>query len=65
VNVDGARGNVLYAEGIEHDPDRSWTGLLDKDDLRCIPLEHYRILKIENVVPEGDEFWHKRRMRGE
>ncbi len=65
VNVDGARGNVLYAEGVEDDPNRRWTGLLDKDDLRCIPLEHYRILKIENVVAEGDSFWHKRRMRGE
>jgi hypothetical protein len=65
VDVDGARGNVLYAEGLQYDTHRSWDSLLGKDDLRCIPLEHYRILKIGEVVPEGDTHHYNRRKRGE
>ncbi len=60
VDVDGAQGNVVYVEGLYGHPGRSWEGILDPDDLRCIPLRHYRILKLEHVVGMGDEHWHSR-----
>ncbi|MFW6303942.1 MAG: hypothetical protein ACOC2L_04905 [Candidatus Sumerlaeota bacterium] len=56
VTVDGAGGNVVYAEGLYGHPGRSWEGVLDPNDLRCIPLRHYRILKMEGVVCKGDGF---------
>ncbi len=59
VNVDGAGGNVVYAEGLYGHADRSWDQTLDPDDLRCIPMQHYRILKLENVVHRGD-LYHRR-----
>jgi hypothetical protein len=64
VNVDGARGNVVYAEGLYGSDRRDWSGLLDKDDLRCIPLKHYRILQPGEVHAEGDTFWYERRKQG-
>ncbi len=54
VNVDGAGGNVLYAEGLYGHPGRSWAGLLAPRDLDCIPLGHYRILELGEVVNKGD-----------
>jgi hypothetical protein len=54
VNVDGARGNCIYAEGLYGHADRSWDDIMAPDDLRCIPMEHYRILKLENIVHKGD-----------
>ncbi len=56
VIVDGAQGNVVYAEGLYGYPRRSWEGVLDPDDLRCIPLQNYRILKMEDVVKMGDPY---------
>ncbi len=60
VNVDGAGGNVVYAEGLYGHEGRSWDGILDPDDLRCVPMEHYRILKMENIVNMGDEYHRKK-----
>jgi hypothetical protein len=54
VDTDNARGNCICAEGLYGHPDRSWDGLLDEDDLRGIPLECYRVLKLGPIVPEGD-----------
>jgi hypothetical protein len=59
VNVDGAGGNVLYAEGQYGHDGRSWEDLLDPDDLRCIPMRHYRILEVGETVNKGDR--HHRR----
>ncbi len=56
VNVDGAGGNVVYAEGLYGHSGRTWDGVLGPDDLRCIPLQNYRILKMENVVKMGDSY---------
>ena len=54
VNVDTAGGTVLFAESLRGDPDRSWDGLVDKDELKQIPIEHFRVLKIESVTEMGD-----------
>jgi hypothetical protein len=48
--------NVIYAEGLYGHPGRSWEDILDPDELRCIPLRHYRILELREVVRMGDDF---------
>ena len=54
VCVDVAGGHVLYGQGLYADPQkRNWQGLLNGDDLVKIGLEHYRILKMDNMVYEG------------
>lgn len=59
VMVDGAGGNVIYTEQLGVHPGRSWAGVLDPDDLRCIPLTHYRWLKPDRIIKAGDDFWPK------
>lgn len=56
VNVDGAAGTVLYLEGLYADAERrTWRGLIDdKEQLKRIPVEHFRVLKLDNVIPMGD-----------
>lgn len=54
VNVDGAAGTCVYVEGLYGDPDRSWAGLFDEDELKRIPVEHFRVLKLGPVVNKGD-----------
>ena len=54
VNVDNARGNAIYGEGLYGHKDKSWEGVLDPFEFRQIPLKHYRVLKLENVIPMGD-----------
>jgi hypothetical protein len=57
VNVDNAGGSPLYGENLNHDPrGRSWKGILREWDggIVSIPLKHYRVLKIENVIRMGD-----------
>lgn len=51
VLVDVATGCTLYGEGLWHDPVRSWTGLLDEDELRAIPFSCWRVLA---GAPEQD-----------
>jgi hypothetical protein len=57
VNVDNAGGSPLYGENLNHDPmGRSWNGLLREWDggIVSIPLKHYRVLRIGNVIRKGD-----------
>jgi hypothetical protein len=55
VNVDGAGGTCVCAEGLYGDPDRSWDGIIDdSDELKQIPVAHFRVLKLENVMEKGD-----------
>jgi hypothetical protein len=57
VNVDNAGGSPLYGENLNHDPrGRSWNGILREWDggIVSIPVKHYRVLKIKNVVHRGD-----------
>jgi hypothetical protein len=57
VNVDNAGGSPLYGENLNHDPaGRSWKGVLREWDggIVTIPLRHYRVLKLGNVVRKGD-----------
>jgi hypothetical protein len=60
VNVDGAGGSVLYAEGLYHDDQRTWRGLLDENELKRIPMRHYRILELGEITCQGDAR-HRRR----
>jgi len=54
VCVDVGGGHPLYAEGLYADPrKRTWDGLLKCDDLLEIKLPHYRVIKMEKVIPEG------------
>ncbi len=55
VIVDWSGGNVLYAEGLYGQKGKSWDGLLDKfGGIDSIPVEHYRVLKLPEVVYKGD-----------
>ncbi len=54
VNVDGAGGTVVYAEGLYHDPARSWDGLIDESELKRIPLSHFRVVQLQPVMTRGD-----------
>jgi len=54
VCVDVGGGHPLYAEGLYGDPKkRTWKGLLNGNDLIEIKMPHYRVLKMETVIPEG------------
>lgn len=54
VNVDVAGGNTLYGEGLYGDTSRTWRGLLEENELKVIPLKHYRVLKLGEVSHMGD-----------
>jgi hypothetical protein len=54
VNVDGAAGTCVYAEGVYGHADKSWDGLFDEDELKQIPVHHFRVLRMDDVVPMGD-----------
>lgn len=54
VNVDNAGGTALYGEGLWAQPGKSWKGLLEPLDTQKIPMQHYRVLRCENVVARGD-----------
>jgi hypothetical protein len=54
VNVDNAGGNTLYAEGLWAKPGRMWGGVLTATGLMSIPIDHYRVLKLGEVVRMGD-----------
>ncbi len=58
VVVDVAGGQPIYAEGLYHDPDRTWDGKLreweDTAGINSIPFDHYRVLKIKEPVYKGD-----------
>jgi hypothetical protein len=54
--VDFAAGNVLYAEGLWIYPEKTWEGLLRDWDggISSIPLDHYRVLKNNDIQIGGD-----------
>jgi hypothetical protein len=54
VNVDGAAGTVVYAEGIYHDPSKSWDGWFDEQELKRIPIERFRVVALPPVTARGD-----------
>jgi hypothetical protein len=57
VIVDWAGGNVIYGENLNNDKKRrSWDGVLRDWDggIIKIPLKHYRVLKLKNVIKKGD-----------
>jgi hypothetical protein len=58
VVVDIAASNTLYGEGLWGHPGKSWDGVLREvgGGISSIPLEHYRVLKIENRVNTGDSY---------
>ncbi|MEI8195150.1 MAG: hypothetical protein WCI73_04505 [Phycisphaerae bacterium] len=52
--VDVGGGHILYGEGLYADPaQRTWKGLLQSDDLVKIKMPHYRVLRMENLIHEG------------
>ena len=61
VNVDNAGGNTLYGEGLYASTDRSWEGLLEEGEMKKVPLEHYRVLKLGPVTHMGDSPRPRRR----
>ena len=54
VNVDNARGNAVYTEGLYGHPGWTWDGILSPDELKRIPLEKYRVLKLGPITCLGD-----------
>jgi hypothetical protein len=55
VNVDNARGNVVYTQGLYGGRGaESWDGVLGSDELKRIPLEKYRVLKLGLITHMGD-----------
>ncbi len=54
VCTDVSGGHCLDGQGLYADPQRrTWNGLLDGSSLIHIPLSHYRVLKMETVIAEG------------
>jgi len=53
VNTDNAGGNALYAEHLQAKPGLTWTGLLDPFCIASIPAQHYRVLKLGEIIPGG------------
>ncbi len=62
VNVDVSGGKTLYGEGLYSHPSKSWEGILEENDLECIGLSHFRVLKIDRVVKMGDERKRRRQI---
>lgn len=58
VNVDNARGNVVYTEGLYGHPGWTWDGILSPDEFTRIPLKHYRVIKLGPITPMGDSRSH-------
>ena len=58
VVVDIAGANTLYGEGLWGHPQKSWDGKVREIDggISSIPVNHYRILKIENRIKKGDSY---------
>jgi hypothetical protein len=52
--VDNAKGNVVYAGGVYGHRGRTWDGILRQDELKRVPLEHYRVLKLGPITHMGD-----------
>ncbi|MFP4581034.1 MAG: hypothetical protein ACLFQ6_09910 [Candidatus Sumerlaeia bacterium] len=63
VNVDNARGNVIYGEGLWAHPEKSWEGLLGERELEVIPMDHYRVIQIEGIIEEGEFMQGRERIK--
>jgi hypothetical protein len=54
VCVDVSGGHCLYGQGLYSDPHhRTWQNLLEENALIHVGFEHYRVLHMENVIPQG------------
>lgn len=54
VNVDVCGGHCLYGEGLYTDPhQRTWDGFLAENAMIGLTFDHYRVLKMDNIVSEG------------
>ncbi|NMB71038.1 MAG: hypothetical protein GYA22_02670 [Bacteroidales bacterium] len=56
VVVDIAGGTVLYAEQLKYQAGKSWEGKLRdyQGGINTIPLDYFRVLKLENIQHNGD-----------
>ena len=54
VNVDYAGGTVVYGQGLYHEGAPSWEGVLAQNELKVVPVEHLRVLKMGGVIAKGD-----------
>jgi hypothetical protein len=54
VDVDNAGGNTLYGEGLYAHPGRSWEGVLEEEEMKKVPLDCYRVLKLGEITHLGD-----------
>lgn len=54
VNTDWAAANAVYVQGLYHEGAPSWDGILSDWDLRPVPLERLRVLKMEEIIRKGD-----------
>ena len=54
VCVDGAGGNVIYAEGLYGSPDKNWDGLLTHEALEPLGYPHFRLLRMDGLIQQGD-----------
>ena len=54
VNVDVCGGHALYGQGLYADPlKRTWNGLLEENALVGLKLRHYRVLRMDGIVSQG------------
>ncbi len=54
---DIAGSNTLYGEGLWGHPEKTWNGKLrGVGGISNIPLDHYRVLKINNKIKKGDSY---------
>ena len=54
VNVDVCGGHCLYGQGLYADPlKRTWHGLLESDELIALTFDHFRVLRMDNIVHQG------------
>lgn len=54
VCVDVCGGHALYGQGLYADPrKRTWAGLLAENALVGIKFDHFRVLKMDGIVPQG------------
>jgi hypothetical protein len=58
VVTDIAGANTLYGEGLWGHLGKTWDGILREKDggISSIPIENYRVLKINNRVNKGDSY---------
>jgi len=58
VCVDGAGGNVVYAEGLYGSQPRNWQGLLQPREVEALGYEHFRIVDLGGRLIAGGDTGH-------